>query len=110
MSSTAKILGEIRRERFIQERTDPVDNVTIGKLSDFVDGTSIHWAAVAEQMRISTTLAARVNGVTWVHLVVEQVYSAMGETNDKNLRAELLQLAAVIVAWIEALDRREAGC
>ena len=55
----------------------------------------------------------------WVSIMVEEVGEACKEANDLNfiaiddatalprLRAELLQVAAVAVAWVEAIDRRE---
>ena len=43
---------------------------------------------------------------TWVHLVREEIAEAFCETTPARLREELLQSAALIVAWIEQLDAR----
>jgi hypothetical protein len=37
---------------------------------------------------------------------MEEVREAMAESDPAKLRVELVQVAAVSVAWIEALDRR----
>lgn len=50
------------------------------------------------------------HGPTWAAILLEEVGEALQETGDRGslqgLRAELVQVAAVAVAWIEALDRR----
>lgn len=42
----------------------------------------------------------------WSSILLEEVFEAMAEHDPAALRAELLQVAAVAVAWIEAIDRR----
>ena len=54
----------------------------------------------------------------WVSILTEEVGEAAAEANEANfnfgknrgdftkLRAEVLQVAAIAVAWIEAIDRR----
>lgn len=44
----------------------------------------------------------------WDGILLEEVYEALAEANPAKLRAELIQVAAVAVAWIEAIDRRKA--
>lgn len=44
----------------------------------------------------------------WEHILYEEFCEAMAEDDPERLRNELLQVAAVAVHWIEALDRR--GC
>lgn len=44
---------------------------------------------------------------TWFHILDEEVWEAYAESDPEKLRAELIQVAAVVVAWIEAIDRRE---
>jgi NTP pyrophosphatase (non-canonical NTP hydrolase) len=45
---------------------------------------------------------------SWLTVLLEEVYEAFGETDPKKQREELIQVAAVAVAIIECLDRREA--
>jgi hypothetical protein len=44
----------------------------------------------------------------WRDILQEEVSEAFAETDPEKLRAELLQVAAVAVAWAEAIDRRAA--
>jgi len=43
---------------------------------------------------------------TWLDVALEEIGEAFAESDPIRLRAELVQVAAVFVAWIEALDRR----
>lgn len=47
----------------------------------------------------------------WDGILLEEVYEALAESDPAKLRAELIQVAAVAVAWVQAIDRRgeEAG-
>lgn len=42
----------------------------------------------------------------WTGILLEEVYEALTEADPAKLRAELVQVAAVAVAWVEAIDRR----
>jgi len=42
----------------------------------------------------------------WDGVLLEEVYEALAESDPERLRAELVQVAAVAVAWIQAIDRR----
>lgn len=43
---------------------------------------------------------------TWKHILNEEVQEAFAESDVEKLRAELVQVAAVATAWVEAIDRR----
>lgn len=43
---------------------------------------------------------------TWLDILNEEVAEAYAEKDPAKLRAELIQVVAVGVAWIEAIDRR----
>lgn len=45
---------------------------------------------------------------TWSDILVEELTEAIEADNDEDLRAELVQVAAVAVQWIAAIDRRTA--
>lgn len=45
----------------------------------------------------------------WDGVLLEEVYEALAEDDPAKLRAELVQVAAVAAAWVEAIDRREAS-
>lgn len=44
---------------------------------------------------------------TWVHLVREEMAEAFCEDDPARLRDELIQIAALCVAWVEKLDARD---
>jgi len=43
---------------------------------------------------------------TWVSILAEELMEAYAETDPDRLRKELVEVAAVAVAWIECIDRR----
>lgn len=50
-------------------------------------------------------LATKMGNLTWGHIACEELAEALNAANDTDRRAELVQLAAVVVAWIECIDR-----
>ncbi len=40
------------------------------------------------------------------HILLEEVHEALAEDDPTRLRAELLQVAAVAVCWVEAIEQR----
>lgn len=42
----------------------------------------------------------------WRDILLEEVFEAVAEDSSANLRTELIQVAAVAVAWVQAIDRR----
>ena len=50
--------------------------------------------------------AAKRGALTYRHILDEEVQEAFAESDPAKLRAELVQVAAVAVAWIECIDRR----
>jgi hypothetical protein len=65
---------------------------------------------VVDAIRRSTDYHAKNKygrGLAWRHVLDEEVAEAYGAIgDDAALREELVQVAAVAVAWIEAIDRR----
>ena len=49
----------------------------------------------------------RAGKIAWDGILLEEVFEALAETdNTERLREELVQVAAVACAWVEAIDRR----
>ncbi|MEU5939389.1 hypothetical protein ABZ807_09380 [Micromonospora sp. NPDC047548] len=61
----------------------------------------------ADEMRARCQFLAGLGAVDWRAILLEEAYEAMAEDDPVKLRAELLQVAAVAVAWVEAIDRRQ---
>ncbi|WP_435610006.1 NUDIX hydrolase [Streptomyces sp. C10-9-1] len=71
------------------------------------DGTSGHnFRREADAARRSCQAAASRDAVTWFHILREEFWEAMSETDPERLRAELVQVASVCAAWIHDLDTR----
>ena len=45
-------------------------------------------------------------GASWTDILLEETFEALAESEPAKLRAELVQVAAVAMAWVEAIDRR----
>lgn len=100
--SLATVLTEIESERGRQDRKFGAQNCP--------DGTGgIAAACRAFRSRSDCDAADGLGRKTWRHILDEEVAEALAETEADRLRAELVQVAAVAVAWIEAIDRR-ASC
>lgn len=74
---------------------------------DHKDGTG-HWQYEQDALRAkaATDFHAEHGGLTWRHILAEEVAEAFAESDPELLRAELVQVAAVAVKWVEAIDRR----
>lgn len=71
------------------------------------DGTgSPAQIARSESTRRDCEAAAASDRLTWCDVLREEVAEAFAESDPGLLRAELLQVAAVAMAWVEHLDRR----
>lgn len=53
-------------------------------------------------------VAAAAQRVTFRDILLEEVAEAFAEDDPEKLRAELVQVAAVAVQWVEAIDARQA--
>lgn len=100
----ARALTDVAGER---ERQD----AKWGALRDHPDASSDLRRLIvpSEVARDACDTAFVVGRGTWAHILVEEVAEAIDAASDPAaLRAELVQVAAVAAAWIEAIDRREA--
>lgn len=107
------VLGEVYAERFQQEAKWGQQN--------HADGTDVNWVDhirpgfgwegpparhAANMARAACKRAARDGKDTWLWILLEEVAEAFAESDPAALRAELVQVAAVAVAWAQAIDRR----
>jgi hypothetical protein len=99
MSVTVSVLGEVLQERVDQHAKWGEQNQRDGT------GSPPKVRAADAQRRI--TERAFEQGVgTWALILLEEVAEALAESDEARLREELVQVAAVAVAWVEAIDRR----
>jgi len=99
ISPMTRILYEVREERGRQD-------AKFGPDRDQPNGTgnpAFTW--YADAAKAACDRGDDDGTVTWAEILVEETFEALAETDVDALRAELVQVAAVAVAWIEALDR-----
>lgn len=73
------------------------------------DGTGEYYRKISDAIRKRVDAKAAAGTTTWVGILLEEVFEAAAESDPQKLRAELIQSAAVISAWVEAIDRRPAN-
>lgn len=96
-----RIVGDLLKERLRQHHTWGVRH--------HPDGTGAAFAQVAEAARSECQRLAAKGEATWQHVLREEVYEAFAETDPAKLRKELVEVAAVAIAWIEDIDTREGA-
>lgn len=97
----APILAEVQAERERQDAKWGEQN--------HPDGTGgIQSRMLRDEAQKTCQAAAERGTVTWLHIADEEHCEALAESDPVRLRAELVQAAAVYVAWIAAIDRRAA--
>jgi hypothetical protein len=107
---TRAVLDLVLAERREQEARYGVPNELI------LDGTSpdTRWllplsnasaTQIQEELRSDYEAFEKENwGITWMHLVREEVAEAFLEMDPDRLAEELIQVAALCVSWVERLD------
>lgn len=97
----AVVLHAIHEER---ERQD----IKFPDQRDLLDGTGGERArSVAATAKAQCDDATAAKRVTWKDVLREEYAEAVAEEDPAKLRAELIQVAAVCIKWIEAIDKRK---
>lgn len=101
MSNVLTVLGDVADERYRQDKKWGVqshpDGTGVGMLAEL--GAELE-AAARHALSESPTYAA---------ILAEEVGEALQEGDPAKLREELVQVAAVAVAWVQLIDRRGGG-
>lgn len=71
------------------------------------DLDSVNYSEFANSTRKRTEEDFERGQGSWEHILTEEVFEAYAEEDEDALRAELVQVAAVAVSWINAIDRRK---
>lgn len=110
---TASVLAEVRAERSRQDAKWGQQNHPDGT------GPDVEWLctvfdteATASELAQNFRAVCKSNGPdrdNYLDILLEEVAEAFAEDDPARLRAELLQVAAVAVQWVEAIDRRQQG-
>ncbi|MFE4051210.1 hypothetical protein [Streptomyces sp. YIM B13518] len=100
-NSTPQVLVEVGYERTRQDSKFGEQN--------HPDGTGLPvYQHSANRYRDHADRAAASGVLAWRDVLLEEVHEALAESDPEKLRTELVQVAAVAVAWVEAIDRRQA--
>lgn len=104
------VLAEIQAERLAQDEKCGEQNHEDGTVQiDRLDSQPLQrWTFHAVNQRNRTNLRALDGDLAWSDILAEEVAEAFAETDPVKLRTELIQVAAVAVAWVECIDRRES--
>lgn len=94
------ILGEVLAERMRAEKKFPDQHLP--------DGTGEEWRVLADEARTECDRALQMGIATWMHVTREEVFEAFAETDQVKLRAEVLQIMAMGLRWVEDIDLRAA--
>lgn len=59
----------------------------------------------ADDWKARNSMRVELGGLAWDGILLEEVHEAFAEGDPKKVRAEMVQVAAVAIAIIEAIDR-----
>ena len=108
-SAGSKVLLEVADERVRQTakwgQQDHPNGTGPSKLPMPYGSGSWTAAVAALHLKLTTESASQAGLCTWLHILREEVFEAFAEKDAAKLRAELIQVAAVAVQWVEAIDR-----
>lgn len=96
--TTPAVLCEVAAERERQDRKWGEQNHPDGTAAVFALDRDM-WTELVEDN-------AAYGQSEWAPILMEEVAEALAEVDPAKLRRELVQVAAVAVSWIEAIDRR----
>lgn len=113
---TVELLGEVLDERRRQDATwgeqdhPSLHRSILGRNARDPEGMAAEYGIpTADRARHRCQLKARAGVVTWADILIEEVAEVVEAGvlhGEQALRGELVQVAAVAVAWIECIDRR----
>lgn len=95
------VLNEVLTERLNQDETwgeQNHENIFGESMRRGFETAAWNW----KQINASRVADGR---ITWDGILLEEVYEAVSSKSVEELRAELVQVAAVASAWVEAIDR-----
>lgn len=107
--SDITIIEDIAAE-VVAERLNQIEQWGQQDHPSYFDQNGVREARKAsERYHAINDARVREGSLTWDGILLEEVYEALSEVGETQRRAELIQVAAVALAEIEAIDRRLAG-
>jgi hypothetical protein len=99
------ILAEVRAERKQQDEQWGEQNHPLVGGSD-PELSRAHYEGRATAWKNANGFRAKWDNMGWDSILIEEVYEALAEEDEQKARAELIQVAAVALTVVEAIDRR----
>jgi len=91
----------------IQDHPSISDNIVAGPSSNLSERINRYYGIpTIDKAKYVADEAANKYDLTWGHIAVEELCEVIGADNEIHRRHELVQLAAVCIAWIDCLDRK----
>jgi hypothetical protein len=101
---TWEVLAEVAGERARQDQIWGVQDLPNGTgPSNSMFGVRLD--KFATTVRRACEQAAETDTTTWLLIAAEEAFEAFSTLDPRLLREEVIQLAAVCVAWVECIDR-----
>lgn len=98
----------VQEELVRQEERWGEQNWPDGTGPEVLDANSGEWFAhVAASAKYLCDRAAADGCLTWRHILLEEVFEAMAESDEGSLLTELNQVAAVAAQWRKSIRRRQ---
>ncbi len=104
---TGDVLSEVRAERLRQDEQWGEQNHPDGTGPGFVWSFTGPAEHVRDSVRATVQHDATLHRTSWRDVLLEEVAESFAEDDPAKLRAELVQVAAVAVQWVQAIDRRQ---
>ena len=105
--SIVNTLNEVLQERYKQEikwgEQNHPNGTYPGCISNMIDDGE---SSAPYDARNLCERKAKDGFITYAHILWEEFCEAMDEVDDNKLRKELIQVAAVAVAWVECIDKK----
>lgn len=100
---TARVLDEVFAERLHQDQL-------FGPRQSYPDGNNLGGDQSAMlRAKLKVEEAKRIGTLTWRDLLNEEIAEVRAAETPTQLRAELIQAAALMIAQVEDIDRRQAA-
>lgn len=106
---TDAVLDEVQRERDRQHARFGEQNHPDVNTLESPTMTRAGYLVNADSWKIANDYRLQRGFLAWDGLLLEEVFEALTESDPALIRTELIQVAALAVAWIEAIDRRESS-
>lgn len=102
-----RILEQIRSERLRQDaKWGQQNHSSVSLTTAFAEDACTDYGIPTEAEAKAACEDAIEHGIlSWADIAIEEMCEAVNANGDIPRREELVQLAAVVVAWIECIDR-----